>query len=602
MRMPMVFASLFSMAAAPSFGWAQQGQAEPDIIVRGARLPTPIDQLGRSVTVIEAADIEERQQRLLLDVIRLAPGVTVTTAGSPGALATVSIRGLPTVQTLLVVDGVVVNDPSSFGNGFDFGQFDTADIERIEVLRGAQSTLYGSNAIGGVINILTKDGREGLGGGGFVEGGSFASGRGAATLQGGNGTLSGRVTLAGVRTGGFSSAAVEGGEADAFRNLTASGKFGFRPSEDLSFETVVRFSDSRSEFDGGAGIDDPDNASNAQQVSVAGFANHAALAGRLTNQLSVAYFRNARLDASEFPFEGTGARLTFEYLGSAKPADWFTLAYGAEYEEQESEVVEGFGGSQTISNISGYGLVQLQPLEGVTLNLGVRHDANSDFEDATTFSVSGAVRVPVLGVLLRGSYAEGFRAPSVGELGFNPQLTPENSRGWDIGLSREFWGGRASLEATYFNANITNQIGFDLSAFNFFNIAAFDTQGVEVALKLRPTAKLELAASYTYTDAFNVSGNFAALNQPAHQLASQVSWRPSAKLSLGAGLRWNGEENNFLGPLDAFVVLDLRAAYALREGLELFARLENATDTDYQDNFGFATAPASAFGGLRARF
>lgn len=576
--------------------------SKEEVLVLGTRLPTPIDQVGRAVTVISAEQIEERQQRFLFDALRIAPGVTVTRSGSAGALSNVSIRGLPTSQTLVVVDGVVVNDPSSFGNGFDFGQFDTSDIERIEVLRGAQSTLYGSNAIGGVVNVVTKDGSDGLGGSAYAEGGSFGTGRGAATVYGGGDALSGRITVAGTDSRGFSSADVANGENDGFRNVTASGKFAYRPSEALSLRTVVRFSDSRTEFDGGANTDDPDNVSNGQALSVAGFADYALLDGRLNNQISVGFYRNLRRDASEFPFDGTGTRVTLEYLGSAELHQTATLAYGVEYEEQRGEVREGFGGAQTISNISGYGLLQLTPLRRVTLNIGVRHDNNSDFADATTFTVSGTVRIPVLEALLRGSYAEGFRAPSVGELSFNPLLNPENSRGWDIGVSRGFFADRLILEATYFNADITNQIAFDLSLFNFLNVAAFDTEGVEIALKARPMEALEITASYTYTDAFNVSGNFAALNQPTHQLATQATWRPTERLSLGAGVTWNGRENNSFGPVDASVVLDLRAAYALTETLEVFARIENASDTDYQDNFGFTTAPVSAFGGVRARF
>lgn len=573
-----------------------------EILVLGTRIPTPIDQVGHSVSIVTGEEIAERQQRFLADALRITPGLTVTTSGAPGSLSNISIRGLPTAQTLVIIDGVEANDPSSFGNNFDFGQFDTSDIERVEVLRGAQSTLYGSNAIGGVINVITHDGSSGVGGSAYLEGGSFGLVRGAGSLRGGNERLSGRLTVAGTESRGFSSAAVPGGDNDGYRNITASTKAGFRPSNAVAFETTVRFSDSRSEFDGGANVDSTGNVSNAQALTVAGSASYAPLDGRLSNRFSVEYFRNGRLDASAFPFEGVGRRVELDYLGSARLERRATLAYGLEYERQQSTITQGFGGNDSISNVSGYGLLQLTPLRRVTLNAGIRYDANSDFENATTFSVSGVVRLPVLNASLKGSYAEGFRAPSVGELGFNPTLQPENSRSWDVGLSHSFLKEQLVIEATYFNADITNQIGFDLSAFNFFNINAYDTEGVELAVRARPIKTLEITASYTFTDAFNVSGNFAALNQPDHQLATEIAWRPTNKLSLGAGVRWNGRENNFFGPLDAFAVIDLRAAYALTRHLEVFARVENASDTDYQDNFGFNTAPASAFGGLRARY
>lgn len=590
------------LLAAPS-AFAQTEPASDEIIVLGTRLPTPIDQVGRSVTVITAEEIEDRQQRFLFDALRIAPGVTVTRSGSFGALSTVSIRGLPTEQTLLVIDGVVANDPSAFGNSFNFGDFDTADIERVEVLRGAQSTLYGSNAIGGVINVVTKDGQDGLGGSGYLEGGSFGTVRGAGTLRAGDERLSGRLTLASTESRGFSSAAVPGGDDDGYRNFTASGKFGYRPIESLSLDAVVRLSDSRNEFDGGANLDDPDNVSESQTLNLAGFATHEALEGALSNQVSIAYSRTDRADRSDFPFAGVGTRLTLEYLGSAKAHERVTAAYGVEYEEQESAVSQGFGGAETIASISGYGLLQIVPFEDAALNLGVRHDSNSDFGDATTFSVSSTGLIPVLGVRLKGSYAEGFRAPSVGELSFNADLDPENSRGWDVGLSRSFLDERLVLEATYFNADIEERIAFDLDVFNFFNIAQYDTEGVELAAVAKPLSGLEVRASYTYTDATNLTGGFAALNQPDHQVSGQISWRPTRKLDLGLGITWNGREADSGGlALDAFTLADLRAAYQVSERVELFARVENATDTDYQDNLGFTTAPASAYGGVRARF
>lgn len=597
---------LFTAIAAPfccSIALAEEAPPPAEeIVVVGLRAPTPIDQIGRSLTVITGAQIQERQQRFLADALEIAPGLNVTRSGTFGALANVSLRGLPASQTLVVVDGVVVNDPSTFGNSFDFGQFDTADIARIEVLRGAQATLYGSNAIGGVINVISADGRDGLGGGGYLEAGSFGTVRGAGTIQGGGEALSGRLTVAGTRSAGISSADVPGGERDGFRNYTVSGKASARPVRGLTLQSVLRFADSRTEFDDGAQRDNPANVTNGQSLSVAGFATHDALGGRLENQFSAAYFRNARNDASSFPFEGVGERLTLEYLGRAEPLSWARIGYGVEYERQSSAVALGFGGNDAIRNLSGYGFVELKPLPGVTLNAGARHDANSDFENATTFSVSGAIKVPVLGVLLRGSYAEGFRAPSVGELDFNPLLEPENSRGWDVSLSRGFFDALLQVQAAYFSAAITSQIGFDLSAFTFRNIDAYTTQGAEFTATVRPGEALELVASYTYTDALDVDGNFAALNQPDHRLSAQITWRPTAKLSLGAGVRWNSRETNSFGPIDAFSVLDLRAAYALTRAVEVFARVENATDTDYQDNFGFATPQASAYGGVRARF
>jgi len=579
------------------------------IVVTGTRIETPIDQVGRSVSVLTSDNIEIRQQRFVFDALNAVPGVQIIRSGSFGALSTVSLRGLPSDQTLVVQDGVVLNDPASFGNGFNFANFDTADVERIEILRGAQSTLYGSDAIGGVVNIITKDGREGFGANGFIEGGSFSTFRGAASIFGGNDLASGRVTLSGITTQGFSSADEANGntEEDGFDNITVSSKGRLEPSENLSFGTVIRYQESDNEFDGfsfATGAADADEVGDTETLSVAGTATHTLFDGRLENKLSVTYLLNDRLNLTDgIPsFDAKGTRIAYEYQGTVQVADWGTLVAGAEYDQQESKVDVGFGGNQEIETISGFGLVQFTPLSFVTLNAGVRHDASSDFDGETTFSVSGVIEVPQTGTLFRGSYAQGFRAPTAGEFSFNPDLFAEFSSGWDAGLEQPIFDGIARLSATYFDQEIDDLIAFDLAAFTFVNIQEFSSKGVEVALDADVTDWLSLNAAYTYTDAINLSTEIAAGNQPDHRFSVELAANPTERLSLSLGVNYNGEEEDGAATLDNFIVVNLRGAYELNDNLGLFARVENLTDADYQDNFGFGTAPISAFGGIRTRF
>ncbi|MEM6850487.1 MAG: TonB-dependent receptor [Pseudomonadota bacterium] len=585
-----------------------EGGIEP-IIVTGTRFETPLDQIGRSVTVLTSDDIRVRQQRFVFDALNAVPGVQIIRSGSFGALSSVSLRGLPSDQTLAVQDGVILNNPSSFGGEFNFANFDTSDIERIEVLRGAQSTLYGSNAIGGVINIVTKDGRDGLGGEAFLEGGSFGMVRGAGTVMGGNEIASGRVTVSGTTARGFSSADEANGntEEDGFDNITVSSKGRFQPLENLVFDAVVRYQDSENEFDGFDfvnGSADADEVGETQELTVAGFATHTLLDGKLENRLSITYLLNDRLNVSDgvTSFDSEGTRISGEYQGTITPADWISVIAGAEYDVQEARTAVGFGGDQEITTISGFGLVQVQPLTNLTFNAGVRHDASDDFSDETTFSVSGVVEVPQTGTLVRGSYAEGFRAPTAGEFGFNPDLFAEFSDGWDIGLEQPLLNGQARFMVTYFDQTIDDLIAFDLNAFTFVNIQEFTSDGVEVAFDATLTDWLAINAAYTYTDALNLSTEIAAGNQPDHRVAVEFLAEPTDRLSLSLGVSYNGEEEDGDVLLDDFFLVNLRGAFAVTERLEVFARIENLTDADYQDNFGFGTAPISGFGGIRARF
>ncbi len=579
------------------------------IIVTGTRFETPIDQIGRAVSVITVDDINIRQQRFIYEALNAAPGVQVIRSGSFGALTSVSLRGLPSDQTLVIQDGVVLNNPNSFGNGFNFANFDTVDVERIEVLRGAQSTLYGSDAIAGVVNIVTKDGRDGFGGEAFVEGGSFGSFRGAASLMGGNELASGRVTVSGMTTEGFSNADEANGntEKDGFNSFAVSSKARLAPTSNLTFDAIFRYQDSENEFDGfdfATGAADADEVGNSEELTVAGFATHTILEGRVTNRLSVAYRLNVRLNLSDGApsFDGKGSRISYEYQGEIKPADWIAVIAGAEYDKQTSEVTVGFGGNQEIETASGFGLVQLQPLSFVTFNAGVRHDTSPAFGGETTFSVSGAIEIPQTGAIIRGSFAEGFRAPTAGEFSFNPDLFPEVSNGWDAGVEQPFAGGDARLTITYFDQHVDDLIAFDLAAFTFVNIQEYSSKGVEIAVDAKVNEKLSVNAAYTYTDALNLSTEIAAGNQPKHRINFEFAARPTDRLTLSAAVSYNGEEQDGAQTLDDFVLVGVRGAFAVTNQLELFARVENLTDADYQDNFGFGTAPLSAFGGVRARF
>lgn len=597
-----------------SFSLSQSAVAQIDadtdietIEITGTRIASSLDQIGRSVSVITAEEIEIRQQRFLYETLQNIPGLQVTRSGSFGALATISIRGLASDQTLVVQDGVVVNDPSSFGNGFNFANFDTSDVERIEVLRGAQSTLYGSDAIGGVINIVTKDGGEGFGFSGFAEAGSFGTFRGSASVRGGTEILSGRISIAGTTTDGFSTADEANGntEDDGFDNFTVAAKGRFQPSESFRIEAIARYQNSENEFDSFTFQPvDGDEIGESDELTLAGFAYLTLLDGVLENRVSVTYYENERLNLTDGvpSFDASGDRISYEYQGTVRPSDQLALIAGFEFDEQTSEVAVGFGGNQEIETTSVFGLAQFTPNEVVTLNAGIRHDDVDVFGAETTFSVSGVVNIPGTNTRIRASYAEGFRAPTAGELSFNPDLFAEFSDGWDIGIEQSFFDGDLTLQATYFDQSIDDLIAFDLAIFSFLNVQEFDTSGVEVGLNWKASDQFSINATYTYLDAFNVSTTLAAGNQPDNRFTAEVVYKPNEDFTLSAGLLFNGDEIDGATVLQDFTLVNVRASYQITDTIEIFGRIENALDEDYQDNLGFGTAPLSAFGGIRASF
>ncbi len=601
-------AGLSSLAILASLQANAQSTDDLEVIeVTSTRIATPIDQIGRSISVVTADEIEIRQQRFLYEVLQNIPGLQVTRSGSFGALATVSVRGLDSDQTLIVQDGIVVNDPSSFGNGFNFANFDTSDIERVEVLRGAQSTLYGSDAIGGVINIVTNTGAEGFGFSGFAEAGSFGSFRGSGTVRGGTEVLSGRLTVSGTSVDGFSSADEANGntEDDGFENLTIAAKGRFQPSDTFRMEAVARYQNSENEFDSfSGGPVDGDEVGEAEELTLGAFAYVTLLDGKLENRASITYYENKRLNlTNDVPsFDAVGDRISYEYQATVRPNDHLALVAGFEFDEQTSEVTVGFGGNQQIDTTSVYGLVQVMPTDGLTLDAGIRHDDVNTFGAETTFSVSGVYRLPNTGTSIKASYAEGFRAPTAGELGFNPDLFAEFSKGWDIGVSQSFFDGDLEIQATYFDQSIDDLIAFDLAIFSFLNVQEFDTSGLELGLQWAMSDQLSFSGTYTHLDAFNVSTTLAAGNQPDNRFSGEVTYLPNDRLTLSIGVLFNGDEIDGATVLQDFTLVNVRASYQLTDAIEIYGRVENALDENYQDNLGFGTAPLSAFGGIRASF
>ncbi|MEO1407704.1 MAG: TonB-dependent receptor, partial [Pseudomonadota bacterium] len=304
-----------------------------------------------------------------------------------------------------------------------------------------------------------------------------------------------------------------------------------------------------------------------------------------------------------------------------KATDWLDVIVGAEREEAEASVPIAFVSfAEEVNQTSGYGLVRVQPTDWIDLTAGVRHDANSEFGDSTTANAAGNIRIDQTGTILRGSYSEGFRAPSPGQLGANannldailtaaldPALVPETSTGWDIGVQQAVPFFDTVFGVTYFQSDIDNLIAFEfvLPAFApaFFNVDEVDIEGVEVTLSARPLESIQFEANYTYLEAVDAATGIQLDNRPEHRGTFDLSWAATDKLNVGAQLIVNGDETESFGdPLDEFVVLNLRADYALTDIITVFARIDNVTDTEYEDNSGFNTPDISAFGGIRARF
>ena len=575
------------------------------IIVEGLRLATPATETGSSVSVITAEDIELRAYSFAVDALAAAPGVTVNQNGAFGGLATVRIRGAGSDQTLVLLDGAPLGDPTAVGGGYDFSILDVADIERIEVLKGPQSTLWGSDAIGGVVNIITKRPQTGFGARAFAEGGSYATFRGGASVAGGGDAGDFRLAISGIRSDGISKADADDGntENDAYNGLTASGRGALNLPHRLRLETTLRYNRGETEIDGfpppSFTLADSDDRSETEQFTATGTLIALLLNDRFESRFMAGFTDIERRGVfGGFETVDNGDRLILRYQGTLKFGDRHRLAFGAEREETEAN-----GDETSIDAL--FGLYEIKPVDGLTLTAGVRRDDHSRFGDETTARAAAAWS-PTDFLTLRGSWGEGFKAPTIfqltqsfGVLPPNGDLQPETSEAFDVGVDLAAPSGAARLSVTYFERDTENLIIFAPN-FRYENLDATTARGVETQLDLAITDAVTLSANHAWIDAKDAATGAAQIRVPRHSGDVALIVDKGA-FSGSAVLRYNGDETEgpFGSDVDAWIRVDLAASYALNETIEIYGRIENLFDEDYQQVSGYGTPGLSGYAGVR---
>lgn len=618
-----MYSSLLILAA------AAQPQADPrDIVVTATRAPQPAGEIGQAISVIDRRLIEERQTVSVTDILSQLPGVTVSRNGGPGSFTGLRIRGAESEQTLVLIDGVRVNDPTSPGGGFDFANLLADNVERIEVLRGPNSVPWGSQAIGGVVNIITAAPTERPSFRARAEYGY------ADTMQAvANGSFTAGPVAASIGTGWFRtdgiSAAASSSERDGYERIAGNGRVEVTLTQAVALDLRGYFSHGTTGLDGFpaprfALADTLDRSEIQELFGYAGLrANlfEGRFANRLAFTLSDVNRDNFTGTAQDPSFLARGRVERFEYQGDLRASDAVRAVFGAERER--SRFGDGFDLFRTgIDSL--YGQLIVNPVAPLTLTGGVRYDDHRDFGSATTFGANGVLALGK--TFVRASYAEGFKAPTLFQLRSafgNPGLAPEQAKSWDLGVQQSLIDGRLNASATYFSRRTRNQIDFtrcrtDLAICaggarpfgTYDNIARARADGVELTLELTPVETLRLSAAYSYVDTANRSpgsANFGRklARRPVSSLALNLDWDAAPGLSFGSTVRQVGD--SFDDPanrvrLDGYALVDLRARWAFTERFELYGRVENLFDQAYQTAAGYGSVGRAAYAGVRARF
>ena len=640
-RTAIFVAGVLASALPATAVWAQDATPGPEdvvlplrvdpheVVVTASRVEQSAREVGQAVTVLTRDDIDRRQTVVVSDLLATTPGVTVTRNGGVGGLTGVSIRGAETAQTLVVIDGVRVNDPSSPGGGFDFANLLSSTIERVEVLRGPNSVPWGSQAIGGVVNIITQR-PAGFEARAQAEGGSYGTAFASAGVSGRSGRFSGALNGGYLRTTGVSAAA-NGTEADGYHQAGGSGRLSVDLADGIGIDLAAYYAHSRVQLDGFSNnppfglVDDPEYSTTQEVYGYAGF--HANI-GRFANRVA---FTIADINRDNYDpttgadpiFLGRGRSERYEYQGDFRPIDAVRVILGAEREN--TRYYDGFLRAKTGIS-SGYGELIIKPVAPLTLTGGVRYDRHDQFGGHFTFGGDGALALGG-GTTLRASYGEGFKAPTLYQLDSfygNLLLRPEQARNFDGGVEQALLGGAVRASATYFNRRTRDQIDFRTCgaaekadrdsicfgrSFLYDNIARTTADGVELALALRPVAGFTVTSEYSFINSRNRSpgANFdKELNRRPRQTASlSADYRFGSGLQLGGTVLVVSDSFDNLANtvrLDGYELTSLRAEYPIGERVVIYGRVENLFNERYQTAAGYGTLGRAGYGGVRLRF
>jgi vitamin B12 transporter len=602
------------LAALPAA--AQQPFALDEIVFSATRIPTPRESVGVAVTVVGRDEIARAGDQQLSAFLARLPGVSVDQLGPLGAQSNLRMRGSAPGYVAVFIDGIRVDDPTSTTTAFDFGALTTADIGRIEILRGSQSAVWGGSAVAGVINISTlADAAEGVTQTFGLEGGSFGTlgARYGFTRRAGPGVLA--FNLSHRRSDGFSAADENEGntEADGFASTRASLSLRHALTDEVTLGFSGFLQRSRADYDafGGPG-GDADFVQRRREAGARVFVEVAR--GDSRQEIGLSGYRVERRNIDNAPRTSTGDRIRLDWLGSTDVGPGLTLVYGADTQTERGRYPNLPGGSES-TRVSGAFLQGLwAPRDDLDAALVGRVDRNSDFGNFFTGRASVAWR-PASGTTLRAALARGFRAPSIDErfgdyssefftfVG-NPDLQPERSRSAEIGVDVDLANGMR-LSGTLFRLDITNLIGVNET---FTSLRKIDgrskRQGIELEGRLPVGQRVELAANYTYTDARSQDGTRIG-RIPRHALGLTVDAQITDRLRNTTTVRaLAGRPVDGFPPreMSSFAVVNTAFAWALTDRTELTLRIDNVFDRQYQLAAGYGTSDRALYVGLAGRF
>ncbi len=628
---------------------------EPDnatapITLSTTKVGIPTHEIGTAATVITRRQIQQMQPFSLTEVLRTVPGVDVVQNGYLGATSSIFMRGMNAGHTLILLDGVRLNDPIAPDRTFSFiDQISPDAVERVEVLRGPQNSLYGSDAMGGVINIITRQGETGkptlyakitAGSQGALQEDLAVRGQWSDKLK-----SFWHMTRQDVR--GISAASSRYGmtsfgtrynnaEPDGFHNTSIMGRTEFTPRKNLTLDLVTLLTRARYDLDSSGGYmgDDPNFTGTNRILTLSGGSRLKLFDNRYEQVTRIAFTDNRRENLNEADafstykshdrYSGKLLNLDFQNNFYLHRSNTLTAGLNLQHEWGNSYYHDAFFpttfNTRSATNTAFYVQDHIQLWNRWFTTLGYRLDHHNRFGGSHNFRAASTYVLPKTGTRLKGSLGTGFKAPTLSQLygnfGPNPNLKPETSLGWDAGIEQGLFAQKIQLGATVFQNQVKNLIDFkEIAPFTslYYNVNQARTQGLETYLTSQPFSCLQLRASYTYTDTKTLSAGAnqgdPLLRRPRNKLSLNINYHPTNRLNVNLDITHTGDRSDvYFSPvtfssrtlkLKAYTLINLALEYTLTDHVTLYGRLVNLLDTPYETVKGYGAPRISAYGGLK---
>jgi len=602
-----------------------------EVLVSASLIPITASRSANAVTVIDRAQLRNRATVSLSNILRDVPGFSVSQVGVLGSQTQIRVRGAEANHLLVTIDGVEANDPSQ-GDEFSWGTLTASDIERIEIIRGPQSSLRGSDAVAGVVNIITRSAEKssvGL----FLESGSWATHHSGFNIGHKQGDFDIRFGLSHIESEGDNIART-GDENDGYRNTTYNIRSGLKLSDQMDISFAARESDGMNQFDADNDFDglieDQDRVSEFENSTMRIQGDYSSKDGTWQHKILIS---QSKSDNAAFADKAKGnvtasTKDQFQYIGSftwdqgaqniaalieREKEDWMQrgeISWGVYDPNQDRERDTDSVAVEYRTDINDH----------LTLAASARHDDNSEFDSAKTYRAEVIYQLTEA-IRLRSAVGTAVKNPTFTErFGFytnfigNPNLIPEQLTSWELGADQLIMGGDLTLSLTIFDAELENEIDgfvYDPATFAYTssNInGTSERKGAELSAVGNISESMSLSAAYTYTDS---TGDNAVreVRRPRHIASLNLGWQAAHNLHLNTNIQFTGEQTDVYFPpfpepsqvvaLSNHTLVNINLNYSATEKLEMYLKLENALNDNYEEVFGYQTLGFGASLGLR---